>query len=52
MEIVGGEVTGGGDKAAIGWEDAIDVRPTVKTTIGSTVVSVCLVLGEKFDEKL
>ncbi len=51
VEIAGGEVTGGGDKAAIGW-DVVDVLCTVKTAIDRTVVSVCLALGKKFGEKL
>ncbi len=45
VEIAGGDVTGGGDKAEIGW-DAIDVRHTVKAAIGCTVVSVCFALGK------
>jgi hypothetical protein len=51
VEITGGDVTGGGDKAAIGW-DVVDVHYTVKTTVGRTVVSIGLVMGKKFGEKL
>ncbi len=45
VEIAGGDVTGGGDKAEIGW-DVVDVRHTVKAAIGHTVVSICFALGK------
>ncbi len=48
---MGGDVTGDGDNAAIGW-DVIDVHCTVETAVGRTIVSVGLVLGEKFGEIL
>jgi hypothetical protein len=48
---VGGDVTGGGDKAAIG-RDVVDVCCTVETTVGHMIVSVGLALGKKFGEKL
>jgi hypothetical protein len=51
VEIVGAEISGGGDKAAIGW-DIVDVCRAVETAICRTVLSVCLVLGKKFREKL
>ncbi len=51
MQIAGSDVTGGGDKAAIDW-DVVDVRCTVKTAVGHTIVSVGLALGKKFGEKL
>ncbi len=44
-------VTGGGDKAVIGW-DVVDVCCTVKSAVGRTIVSVGLALGEKFGRKL
>ncbi len=46
-----GELTGGKDKAAIGW-DVVDVCRAVENTICRVVVSVCLALGKNFGEKL
>jgi hypothetical protein len=48
---MGGEVTGGRDKCAIG-RDVVDVFRTVKTAVCCAVVSVCLALGKKFGEEL
>ncbi len=51
VETAGGDVIGGGNKAAIGW-DVVDVHCTVKATVGRMVVSVCLALGKRFGENL
>jgi hypothetical protein len=45
------DVTGDGNNAAIGW-DVVDVRCTVETAVGQTIVSVGLALGKKFGEIL
>jgi hypothetical protein len=51
VEVAGAEITGGGYKAAIGW-DVVDVCHTVETSVCCTVISLCFVMGEKFGEEL